>query len=313
LNWKGKRVLVTGGTGFLGWWLTAELGDAGADVLPVGKRDYDLRDYHEARDMLRTHRPDVVFHLAGFNGGIKTNRDAPHKIYADNTAMAVNVVQACVARGVDKLVGVVASCAYPAWSDHQPMALLREEEFFAGPPHPSVACHGYAKRNLQLACSFAARQHGLDAVCVCPTTLYGQGMSYHPDHAKVVGAMVKRFADAADSGASEVTCWGTGEAMREVLHAGDCARLMMAAAEYSCPDVPLNLGSGQEFSVRQIAETVAGLAGYKGEIRWDGSGDGQRRKRLSTELMTHVVGRRRFIPFEEGVGYCLSEYRRWRR
>jgi GDP-L-fucose synthase len=274
-----SRILVTGATGFLGRHLTALLKAIGCQqVTAVGGPDaeaeldgYDLRDPNEVYDLMSLGRFDHVFHLAGYNGGIQFNLDNPFDIFADNTLVGVNILEGCRRYGVKKVVGVVASCAYPAeepyldWEDRidsRPRDIMRERDFLDGPPHHSVACHGYAKRNLQLACSYARRQYGLSAVCACPTTLYGPGDSYEPARTKVMGGMVKRFVDAVDLGLDAVTVWGTGAPRREFLYAPDCARLLVETMlAYEDSDVPLNLGTGQELSVRELAEAVADLAG----------------------------------------------------
>ncbi len=324
-----ERVLVTGGNGFLGRHLVRLLRERGQEVI-VWSPYYDLTKTEDVDVLLSMDEPTHVYHLAGYNGGIAFNAAQPAKIFYDNTLMALNLLEGCRKHGVKKVLSVVASCAYPAeqWvetpspkdgvSEMFEMRLnserqtCPEHEFLDSPPHPSVACHGYAKRNLQLASHFYRQQYGLEAVCVCPTTLYGEGDSYDPERTKVVGAMVKRFIDAAKSGEPEVTCWGSGKPLREFLYAPDCARLLAdCMGRWDRSDVPLNLGTGQELSVMELAQTVASCAGYSGRIDWDESKpDGQFRKRLDVTRMRAVLGEFEFTPLEVGLLRTIEDYRR---
>lgn len=325
---RESKILVTGASGFLGKHLCRHLTvDLECNVYEAGLNGkpgfhghsvsgFDLTDPGEAEALLGSRMYDYVFHLAGFNGGIQFNLDNPADIFMRNTLMGMNVLNAAKENGVKKVVSVVASCAYPEdpchtiWGIDQP-GIMFEEHFIDGPPHHSVACHGYAKRNLQLASSFMRKQYGLNAVCVCPTTLYGPGDSYDPQRTKVMGGMVKRFVDAADKREQEVVCWGTGRPMREFLYAEDCAKLLVASLlKYDDSDAPLNLGTGQELSVRQVAETVAAAVGYSGKIRWDTSkADGQFRKRLDLTRMKAVLGDFAPTPLVEGIRKTAEDYR----
>lgn len=313
--YAGKKCVVTGGNGFFGRHLYAILREAGARAEAAGP-DLDLRDGDDA--LLAVTGADFVFHLAGHNGGIAYNLERPAEIFRDNTLMALQVLEACRVSRVKKFIGVVASCAYPD-PDGYPWDLsgvedgILAEEHFLGKqgPHPTVACHGYAKRNLHLACQFHAKQYGLNAVCVCPTTLYGPGDSYDSARTKVVGGMVRRFCDAVDAGETSVTCWGTGSALRELLHVRDAARLTaLAGLRFDDPKVPLNLASGKEVSVHELAELTAQAAGWQGEIRWDNSRpDGQHRKRLDSWRIRTVLGRQDFVPLPEGLAEACADYR----
>lgn len=324
IDWAKTSVLVTGANGFLGKHLVNELRSIGAHVWDVDHR-YDLTQPEEADFAVSGRRavaepPDVVFHLAGYNGGIQFNLDNPARIFANNTMMALNVLEACRKYKVKKVVSVVASCAYPAvqlqdegWGCGYTLmerSICPEDEFMAGSPHGSVACHGYAKRNLQLASSFYYQQYGLQAVCACPTTLYGPGDSFDPQRTKVMGAMVKRFVDAARKGDHKVTCWGTGKPLREFLFVRDAAKLLIQVAEhYNNSDLPLNLGSGQELSMKALAEKVAYHAGYQRPIFWDTSKpDGQFRKRLDLTRMRSILPGIQLTPLYDGIAETVKFY-----
>ncbi len=268
--------------------------------------------------------PDYVFNLAGYNGGIGFNKLNPGKIFIENTLMGLNLISNCIRHRVQKIVSVVASCSYSpvqfvgdACSDigaHYILErhdLLEEESFLELTPHESVACHGYAKRNLQLASYFANKQYGLNAVCACPTTLFGSEDSFDPERTKVLGALVKKFVDAADAKADEVVLWGSGKPLREFLYVEDAAKLLLRVMEcYDDSSMPLNLGSGQELSIKELAELIAKQVGFNGKISWDTSKpDGQYRKRLDLTRMEAILGKFYFTPLETGVLAAIESYR----
>lgn len=321
---KHSRVLVTGGTGFLGGHVVSALEGQGAIVYSPfrGNEEFgvDLTDRGHVETMfancLDAGPLDYVFHLAGFNGGIQFNLDAPADIFRRNTMMALNVLDACHRWGVQKVVSVVASCAYPAelmrHTEYQhETELMHEDIFLEDMPHPTVACHGYAKRNLQLVSQFYRQQYGLRAVCACPTTLYGPGDSYDPRRTKVMGGMVKRFVDAVDNGEQEVVCWGTGAPKREFLYVEDAAKLLLQVLEhYEDSTMPLNLGTGQELTVKEVAETVARGVMFFGRIGWDASRpDGQMRKRLDLTRMRETLPGVELTPLDEGIRRTAADYR----
>lgn len=328
---RNSRILVTGATGFLGRHLTSLLTKLECrSVTQTSSFGHDLTDdtdVHRLFNPVGNSNPyEVVFHLGGWNGGLQLNLREPATIFLRNTKMALNLLEACQQTGVKKVVSVVASCAYPEWEldcwgdsdtygDDVYTRVRREKmseaDFLDGPPHPSVACHGYAKRNLQLASSYFKKQYGLNAVCVCPTTLFGPGDSFDPERTKVMGGMVKRFVDAADEGLDTASVWGSGKPMREFLYAPDAAGLIVESAlKYDDSDLPLNLGTGQEFTIRRLAEIVADASGYKGLIEFDASKpDGQFRKRLDLTRMTQFLGPFEPTPFAEGVAATVSYYR----
>lgn len=334
---EGSRVLVTGSGGFLGrhiYRLLQEVvGDGGevtgttssfihAWTTPHSYDDVsDLREPEDVDDLFRLLGPfDYVFHLAGENGGIAFNASEPARVFHDNTLMALNLMEACASYGVKKVLSVVTSCGYPdaeyfdedyevyGWRTKEIMA---EKDYLDGPPHPDTACHGYAKRNLQLASYFYNKQHGLNAVCVCPTTLFGPGDCMDPERTKLMGAMVKRFVDAHANGDQKVTCWGSGNPLREFLYIEDCAYLLLQAMKtWDRSDHPLNLGTGQELSVCKLAKLVAKCVGYSGSIKWDTSRpDGQLRKRLDTQLQEAILGPYEFTPLEVGISRTIEWYK----
>jgi GDP-L-fucose synthase len=334
MSWlKDKRVLVTGSEGFLGRHVIAALGkECDRPVVTVPHEE----DPAKGVDLLRPDYVDVMFenvsregpvdlvlHLAGYNGGLKFNSDRPADIFHRNTTMALNVLGSARKHGAGKVVSMVASCAYPEtewvrevgdrgeryWEKHD-CEIMDERQFLDGPPHRSVACHAYAKRNIQIASSFYRKQYGLKAVCVCTPTLVGPGDRTDPDRTKVMTALIKKFVDAHRKGEPEVVCWGSGKPLREFMYVGDAADLILkAAALYDDSDLPLNLGTGQEVSIRDLTEIIAKATGYAGRIRWDETKpDGQYRKRLDITRMEALLGPQTFTPLEEGVRRTVEWY-----
>lgn len=280
----------------------------GAAVTPLKHDDCDLLDLRQAHDLFYQTTYDFVFHCAGVNGGLAKNLAEPASILFHNTVMALHLLEACRGRGELKFVGMVASCAYGDNID----GIMREREFFNGLPHESVLGHGMAKRNLQMGCRLYAKQYGLRAICVCPTTLIGPGDSFDLARTKVGGALVKRFVDAADDHLPEVVMPGSGVSYREFLYVEDAADLIAKAAVlYDNSEYPLNLGSGEELTIFALAELVAHKAGYRGRIAWSNDGrDGQRRKRLDTGEMRRRGVMTNFTPIDVAVERTIADYRR---
>ncbi len=324
---QGASVLVTGSTGFLGRHVCSLLREWGCRKV-VGcslrwhrddghvshQRVCDLTHPTEVAKLFLAEGPfDFVFHLAGFNGGISFNLERPADIFRDNTMMALNVLDRCSLAKVGKVVSVVASCAYPnmEWHGGCEAEVMNEKYFLGSPPHDSVACHGYAKRNLQLATSFYKKQYGLNAVCVCPTTLYGPGDSFDTARTKVMGALIHKFTAAKRTCEQEVVVWGSGRPLREFLFVKDAARLIVESMEhYDNSDMPLNLGTGQEMSIAAVSSMVADAVGYSGRITFDTSKpDGQYRKRLDLTRMKEVFPDYLPLSLGEGIRETVEWYR----
>lgn len=306
-----KQVLVTGADGFIGKHLVNALENAGATVFVPAKRHepngVDLTNREHVDNCFHNvvqHAPlDFVYHCAGHNGGVQKNFESPADIFYRNTVMGLNVLDACARYGVKKVVCLVTSCAYSP-SD-EPLA---EADFHANHPHDSVACHGFAKRNLQMACEFYSKQHGLLAVCACPNHVYGPGCTRKKD-GKVLESLIQKFAKAKKDGLPSVTLFGTGAARREFIYVDDCVRLLMKTMElYEDTDIPINIASGQEITIRELAEMVKKEVGYAGEVCWGGGLEGQMRKKLDLTRMFDLFGPQTFVSLEEGIRRTVEDY-----
>lgn len=302
----GARVLLTGGGGFLGRHVGDALHARGAEVLVVRSADCDLRDRSSTLALLAGVRPDYVVHAAAVGGGIGWMRAHPATAYAGNVLMNTCVVEAAARVKVRRLVGVSSACAY-AVDARQPM---REEDLQVGQPEPTNGPYGLAKRMMLVHGAACAQESGLDCAFVVPTNLYGPGEDVSPERAHVVGALIRRFEDARRAGAEAVTCWGTGRATRDLLFVRDAAEGIVRALEVGGGPDPVNLGSGDERTVAEIAGAVASAVGFEGHIDWDASKpDGMPRKVLDTTRARTRLGWAARTPLEEGLLETVEWFR----
>ncbi len=302
----GARVLVTGGHGFFGRHVCEAVEAAGATALPIGRSDADLRDGAAVRALFARLAPDRVVHAAVTGGGIGWMRAHPADAFVDNVRMTTEVMEAALHAGVARFCGVSSACAY-AVDAAQPM---REAALFAGDPEPTNGPYGHAKRAMMVQGAAYAAQHGFDAVFVVPTNLYGPGESVDPGRAHVVGALVRRFEEARREGLDTVTCWGTGRATRDLLFVRDAAEGIVAALARGAGPAPVNLGSGKERTIAEIASTIAEAVGYRGTIRWDASQpDGMPRKVLDIERARTLLGWAPRTPLAEGLQEMVTWFR----
>jgi len=303
---RGKRVMVTGGGGFLGTHLLARFKRAGADVAAPRSAECDLTLREGARAAFERSRPAVVVHAAADVGGIGYNRLYPADIFRNNLTMTCNVLEACRRHGVEKLVIIGSACAYPG----DVTGTLNEADFLAGPMHPSVECYGFSKRGLYLGARAYREQYGFDSIFLVLTNLYGPHDKFDPDESHVVAALVRKFAEAAERGGPVVECWGTGAPIREFLYAPDCAEAVLRAAErYDAPE-PLNIGTGIGTSIRELAEMLARITGFEGELRWDASKpDGAMKKVLDVSRMKEALDWRPPTGLQDGLRATVEWYR----
>ena len=264
-NLATTRALVTGGTGFIGSRVCAQLQEAGASVTAAGSSDADLIDPAATERLFERTRPQLVVHLAGEGGGIAAHRRNPGRHLYANAAMALNVVEACRRHEVARLVTVASADAYPPDATMP----LREQDLLSGSPGDDVAGYATASRLLVALLRGYRSQYGLNAALLVLTNVYGPGMSDDPERSFVVPAMIRRFREATAAGQQKVVCWGSGRATRDFLYLDDAARAIVEAARRLDDPEPVNVGSGQETSIAELARAVAELVGYKGAIEWD--------------------------------------------
>ena len=275
--WTDRRVVVTGGTGFLGRRVVAELTSAGADPVVIRSADYDLTDPGAAEDMIADHRPTEIMHLAARVGGIGYNQAEPAPLYLANLLMGTYVIEAARAAGVGKTVLLGTVCSYPKFTP-VPFA---EGDLWDGYPEETNAPYGIAKKAQLIHAQVNAAQYGQRFAYLIPTNLYGPGDKFNPQVSHVIPALIKKCVDAVEAGDSCVPVWGTGSASREYLYVDDAAQAIVAAAERYEGSEPINLGTNHEVTIRETVETIARLVGFTGELRWDPSKpDGQPRRRV---------------------------------
>ena len=278
MNLSGKRVLVTGGSGFLGRHVVDALGRRGcSDVVVVRKAQHDLTHEQDAKRLFQETKPNVVIHLAAVVGGIGANRESPGSFFYQNVMMGALTMEQARLAGAEKFVGVGTICAYPKFA---PIP-FSEADLWNGYPEETNAPYGIAKKMLLVQGQAYREQYGFDAIHLLPVNLYGPHDNFDPASSHVIPALIRKFVDAIDAGAGEVVCWGTGTATREFLYVEDCAEgIVLATEQYDRPD-PVNLGAGFEISIRALAELIAELMGFTGRLVFDRTKpDGQPRRSL---------------------------------
>ncbi len=279
--------------------------NAGATVFGLGSVDYDLRERGAIDDMLRTHRPEALVHLAAVVGGIGANRAEPGRFFYENAVLGVELLEACRTHGVGKVLVAGTVCAYPK---HTPVP-FREDSLWDGYPEETNAPYGLAKRMLLVQAQAYREQYGTNIVYLLPTNLYGPGDNFDLATGHVIPAMIRRFRDARDTGASTVTLWGDGSPTREFLHVRDAARAFRLALERYDEAEPVNVGSGDEISIRDLATLVAEHAGYRGTIAWDTTKpNGQPRRRLDVTKAREGFGFEARIGLRGGIAETVAWY-----
>jgi GDP-L-fucose synthase len=298
MNLSGAIVVVTGGTGFLGRHVAAELQSAGAEVVAVGSREYDLRQRSEIDRLLRDTRPDALVHLAAVVGGIGANRAEPGRFFYENAMMGIELIEACRVAGVPKLLVSGTVCAYPK---HTPVP-FSEESLWDGYPEETNAPYGLAKKMLLVQAQAYRQQYDMNAIYLLPVNLYGPGDNFDLETSHVIPAMIRKFAEARDRGEPKVILWGDGSPTREFLYVSDASKAFRLALEqYDGPE-PVNIGSGEETSVFDLAKLIQRATGYEGEIEWDASKpNGQPRRQLDTQRAREWFGFEATVTLDEGI------------
>lgn len=305
--WKGKRVLLTGGAGFLGRFLREKLIESGCEENRIRiprSRDTDLRDPEACRKAVQA--CDLVIHLAARVGGIGFNRRNPAVLFYDNAVMGIQLMEAARKAGVMKFVQMGTVCAYPKFTP----VPFKEEDLWVGYPEETNAPYGLAKKMLLVQTQAYRQQYGFNAIYLLPVNLYGPGDNFDLQDSHVIPALIRKCVEAQRTGDAVLPVWGTGEASREFLYVKDCAEAIVRAAErYDKPD-PVNLGTGSEIKIRELAQLIARLAGFEGRLQFDpGQPDGQPRRALNIDRAEKEFGFRARTPFEQGLRETIDWYR----
>jgi GDP-L-fucose synthase len=305
--WRDKRVVVTGGGGFLGSYVLEFLKERGCPNPSVPRsRDYDLRREADIVRLLEESRPDVILHLAAVVGGIGANRENPGRFLYENLMMGVQLIEQSRRFDVRKFVTVGTVCSYPKFTP----VPFREEDLWSGYPEETNAPYGLAKKMLLVQGQAYRQQYGLNSIYLLPVNLYGPRDNFDPASSHVIPALIKKCVDAVEVGDDTITVWGTGKATREFVYAGDAAEGIVLAAERYDGDEPVNIGAGAEISIRDLVEMIARLTGFEGKIIWDASRpDGQPRRRLDTTRAERYFEFRARTGFEVGLRQTIEWYR----
>ncbi len=305
--WANRRVCVTGGAGFLGSFVQAELRARGAAQIFVPQIEhYDLTRPEDLQRMLEESQPDVIIHLAALAGGIGANRARPAEFFYKNLMMGVPLMHAAWERGVQKFVAIGTICAYPKFT---PLP-FKEENLWDGYPEETNAPYGLAKKMLLVQAQAYRAQYGFNAIYLLPVNLYGPGDNFNLETSHVIPALIRKMVEAQQGGERQVVLWGDGSPTREFFYAGDCARGIVLAAERYNGAEPVNLGSGMEISIKDLAELVARLTGFAGEIVWDTSKpNGQPRRALDVSRARDYFGFEAEMSFEQGLRRTIEWFK----
>lgn len=308
--WKDKKIIVTGGSGFLGSHVIAILQKKGvSDIFIPRSKEYDLRKLSDIRRMLNKIHPDIVIHLAARVGGIGANREHPAEFFYDNLVMGVQLLHESWCKGVKKFVAIGTVCAYPKFTP----VPFKEEDLWNGYPEETNAPYGLSKKMLLVQSQAYNQQYGFNSIYLLPVNLYGPGDNFSPDFSHVIPALIKKFIEAKEKGDKEVVVWGTGKATREFLYVKDCAEaIVLATKNYNKRDA-VNLGSSFEISIKDLAELIRELTGFAGKIVWDSTKpDGQPRRKLDVTKAKKEFGFEAKTGFEEGLKATIKWYKKSR-
>ena len=301
-----RRVIVTGGAGFLGSFVTEGLRKRGCQHIFVPRsEEFDLRDRSAIQRMLDVARPDIIIHMAAVVGGIGANRDNPGRFFYENLVMGVELMEQARVYGIEKYVTIGTICAYPKYTP----VPFREEDLWSGYPEETNAPYGVAKKALLVQGQAYREQYGLNAVYLLPVNLYGPRDNFDLHSSHVIPALIRKCLEARDRGDSHVDVWGDGSPSREFLHARDAAEGILTATERYNETDPVNLGTGEEITIRDLAELIKDESGFQGDLRWQtDKPNGQPRRCLSVQRARERFGWDAKIPFVDGLRETIAWY-----
>ena len=306
--WEDKRVIVTGGAGFLGYYVVERLKQRGCKNIFVPLvEDYDLTKEKNVIRLYQGYPADIVIHLAAVVGGIGANRENPGKFYYDNLVMGAMLMEYARQFEVDKFVAIGTICAYPKFT---PIP-FKEKDLWNGYPEETNAPYGLAKKMMLVQSQAYRAQYGFNSIFLLPLNLYGPRDNFNPHSSHVIPALIKKFIEAVEEEKGEVVCWGTGKPTRGFLYVEDAAEGIILAAEKYNKSEPVNLGSDLEISIKDLAGLIAKICGFKGRIRWDSSKpDGQPRRKLYTSRAEQEFGFKAKVDFRKGLKRTIEWYRK---
>jgi GDP-L-fucose synthase len=305
--WSDKRVLVTGGSGFLGSRVVAKLREYGPTEIFIPRRaTCNLVEQANVARLFEETRPDTVIHLAGHVGGIGANRMNAGTFFYDNLMMGTQLMEYARRSQVRKFVAIGTICSYPKFTP----VPFKEEDLWNGYPEETNAPYGLAKKMLLVQSQAYRTQYGFNSIFLLPVNLYGPGDHFDPDSSHVIPGIIKKCVDAVQRGEERIVLWGTGKATREFLYVDDAADGILLAAEHYDGNGPINLGSGMEISIAELARLIGRMTGFRGTFDWDTSKpDGQPRRSLDTAKAEHLFGFRAQRKFEEGLQQTIDWYK----
>jgi GDP-L-fucose synthase len=304
---ENRRIVVTGGAGFLGFFVTNGLKKRGCKNILVPKiEDYNLIGLEEINRMYDDMKPDIVIHLAAVVGGIGANREHPGKFFYENLMMGVQLIEQARLRGIEKFVAIGTICAYPKFTP----VPFREEDLWNGYPEETNAPYGLAKKMLLVQSQAYRTEYGFNSIFLLPVNLYGPGDNFDPKSSHVIPALIKKCVDATITGDKKIVCWGTGKVTREFIYAADAAEGILLATEHYNGAEPVNIGAGFEITIKELAERIAALTGFDGILEWDASKpDGQPRRRLDVSRAKKYFGFEAKTDFDTGLKETIKWYR----
>lgn len=305
---KNKRIVITGGAGFLGQHLQQRFiaqGVGQEQLLIPTIEEYDLTKEADVVRMYNDLSPDIVIHLAAEVGGIGANRENPGRYFYANMAMGLHLVEQGRLKGIEKFVQIGTVCAYPKFTP----VPFKEDDIWNGYPEETNAPYGIAKKAMLVMLQGYRAQYGMNGIYLLPVNLYGPGDNFNPASSHVIPALIKKIVDAMDEGRDSIECWGTGSASREFIYAPDAAEGIVLATEHYNGDEPVNIGAGSEITIKDLVEKIAQLAGFDGGIQWDPSKpDGQPRRCLDTTRAKEYFGFEAQTDFDAGLKATIEWY-----
>jgi GDP-L-fucose synthase len=309
--WRDKRVIVTGGAGFLGSFVVKRLQERGAaEIIVPRSRNYDLRDIDAIRQLMsdasrKGKAPEMLIHLAAHVGGIGANRKYPAEFFYDNLMMGAPLMHEAWKNGVEKFVAIGTVCAYPKYTP----VPFKEEDLWNGYPEETNAPYGLAKKMLLVQSQAYRQQYGYNSIFLLPVNLYGPGDNFDPESSHVIPALIRKSLEAKERGEDHIVAWGDGSPTREFLYVEDAAEGILLAAERYNDSEPVNLGSAFEISIKDLLETIVRLTGFEGEIIWDTSKpNGQPRRKLDVTRAREWFGFESWTSFEDGLRETIAWY-----